>query len=103
MLRKSQNLSRSWSSAHIVDALRQSRLDAVEAAPDAPVGRGEVALVLGTGSWTASPAVEQFLRSAGNQGAKRVVWQLEPLLPPVSSAGAERTIQGLLFAKLAVR
>jgi hypothetical protein len=83
VLRKSQNLSRSWSSAHIVDALRQSRLDAVEAAPEAPIGRGDVALVPGTGTWASAPAVEQFLRSAGNQGAKRVVWQLEPLLPPV--------------------
>ncbi|MFZ1106357.1 MAG: glycosyltransferase [Hyphomicrobiaceae bacterium] len=96
VLRKSQNLSRSWSSAHIVEALRQSRLDAVEAAPDAPVGRGDVALVPGTGTWTLSPAVEQFLRSAGNQGAKRVVWQLEPLLPPVSSVGTERIVQNLL-------
>jgi hypothetical protein len=98
VLRKAQNLSRSWASDHIVKEL-QSRHDAVEASPDVTAGKGDVALVLGTGTWTKSPAVEQFLQSTGKQGAKRVVWQLEPLLPPVSAAGARHIIHNLLDAR----
>ncbi len=43
---------------------------------------GDVLLLIGTGRW-ASPEVVRELREAGIRGVKRVLWQLEPLPPPV--------------------
>jgi hypothetical protein len=39
-------------------------------------------LIIGTGRWAGSATIER-LRAAGHRGVKRVLWQLEPLPPPV--------------------
>jgi len=65
---------------------------------DALIKAGEVALVLGSDSW-GTPAAERFLRQAGDRGAIRAVWQIEPLLPPVASPDARDIVSKLLASK----
>ena len=82
----------------IVCALRQRGHEAFATTDGALLNAGEVALVVGSDSWGA-PAVERFLQQAGDRGAIRAVWQIEPLLPPVTSLPARNTVSKLLSGK----
>lgn len=50
--------------------------------PGQALSAGDILLIIGTGRW-ARHEVVQCLRAAGARGVKRVLWQLEPLPPPV--------------------
>jgi hypothetical protein len=82
----------------IVDALRQCGHEAFATTDDALIKAGDVALVMGSDSW-GSPAAERFLGQAGDRGAIRAVWQIEPLLPPVTSVGARTIVSKVLASK----
>jgi hypothetical protein len=79
----------------VVDALRECGHEAHVTADGALLKAGDVALVIGFDSW-GSPAAKRFLEIAGDRGAIRVVWQIEPLLPPVTSVGAGPIVSRLL-------
>src|SRR5690349_24187708 len=66
----------------LVGALSDHFPRAVAGLPDSEHSAGDVLLVIGTGRWAGSATVER-LRAAGRRGVKRVLWQLEPLPPPV--------------------
>ena len=79
----------------IVDALRERGHEAFATTDGALLKAGDLALVLGADSW-GSTAAELFLRQAGDRGAIRVVWQIEPLLPPVTSLDAQNVVSKML-------
>ena len=82
----------------IVGALRQRGHDAFATTDGARINAGEVALVVGSDSW-GTPAAQRFLQQAGDRGAIRAVWQIEPLLPPVTSLDARNIVSKLLSSE----
>lgn len=51
--------------------------------PEHALSAGDIVLIVGTGRWAEQEAVQR-LRAAGRLGLRRVLWQLEPLPPPVT-------------------
>ena len=92
-------LNAAYRAIDVVGALRQRGREAFAATDGgALLKAGDVALVVGSDSW-GSPAAERFLRQARDRGAIRAVWQIEPLLPPVTARDARNIVSKLLSRK----
>jgi hypothetical protein len=69
--------------AHQIAGALSARFPLADAGiPDTALSAGDMLLIIGTGRWAGSATLER-LRAAGRRGVKRVLWQLEPLPPPV--------------------
>lgn len=69
--------------AHQIARALSGRFPLTEAGlPGHALSAGDLLLIIGTGRWACHEVV-QCLRAAGSLGVKRVLWQLEPLPPPV--------------------
>lgn len=69
--------------AHQIASAVRARFPLADAGlPDTALTAGDMLLIIGTGRWAGGAIVER-LRAAGHRGVKRVLWQLEPLPPPL--------------------
>ena len=84
---------KAFGSGHIADALRSAGIDVIEVQTAKSLPEGSQVLVVGLGRLEQVPEVETFLRDAGERKITRLLWHLEPTLPPgVTGSGAKIVI-----------
>jgi hypothetical protein len=85
-----------FGTAHIADALRSAGSDAIEVKTAKMIPTGSQVLVVGLGRLEQVPEVETFLREAGERNIARLLWHLEPTLPPGITGSGSKIVNWLL-------
>jgi hypothetical protein len=88
--------SQLFSSEPVAQALRSIGWDVSEATSAKSLPGGSILLAMGLYGSERSPEAVAFLREARERGVTRILWQLEPTLPPKLSGRAKNIIDWLL-------
>ena len=84
--------SQLFSSEPVAQALRSIGWDVSEATSAKSLPGGSILLAMGLYGSERSPEAVAFLREARERGVTRILWQLEPTLPPKLSGRAKNII-----------